>query len=293
MLRRLLVPGGILVAAIALAMATALAASPGAPDPAPTVCAGCHDQAKAFATNPHVRQKGVEAEALCASCHGEGTAHAEAGGDKTKILRPAGRAGAEICLKCHDTSGPHTSFRNGVHAQGEAVNCFSCHTIHASKPRDRHLLKDSPSALCATCHADVAASFRNKPYAHKIGRAGMECSSCHDPHGLPQKALRMTKAEEMPCLSCHADKRGPFLYEHPGGGTATCVTCHEQHGANNPKRLVRTDVYQLCLECHSPTGGTLGAQPPSFHNLLTARYRNCTTCHVAIHGSNRSPRLLK
>jgi DmsE family decaheme c-type cytochrome len=302
MLRRLLVPGGILVAAIALATATALAASPGAPDPASTVCASCHDQARAFVSNPHLQQKGKEAEAICASCHGDGTAHAEAGGEKTKIVRPTGRAGAEICLGCHDATSAtsttsansaHASFRNGVHAQDEAVNCLSCHTIHAADPKERHLLKANPSALCATCHADVAASFRNKPYAHKIGRAGMECSSCHDPHGLPQKALRMTRAEEMPCLSCHAEKRGPFVYEHPGGGTATCVTCHEPHGSSNPKRIIRANVYQLCLECHSPTGGALGAQPPSFHNLLTARHRNCTTCHVAIHGSNRSPRLLK
>jgi nitrate reductase cytochrome c-type subunit len=51
---------------------------------------------------------------------------------------------------------------------------------------------------------------------------------------------------------------------------------------------------QVCIECHSPiTGGTLGSQPPSFHNLTSPRYQNCTTCHVAIHGSNRDPQLLK
>ncbi len=296
MLRRLLVSGGILVVAIALAMATALAASPGAPDPSSTVCAGCHDQAKAFATNPHIHQKGKDAEAICASCHGDGTAHAEAGGDKTKIVRPAGRSGAQICLTCHDKTSPHSSFRNGVHMQGEAVNCLSCHTIHSSAPRERHLLKDNPSALCASCHADVAGSFKDKPYAHKIGRGGMECTSCHDPHGTANAsapALRYTRQEEAPCLSCHAEKRGPFVYEHPAGSTATCWTCHEPHGSNNPKRLIRANVHQLCLECHSPTGGTLGSQPPSFHNTLTARYRNCTTCHVAIHGSNRQPQLLK
>jgi predicted CXXCH cytochrome family protein len=72
------------------------------------------------------------------------------------------------------------------------------------------------------------------------------------------------------------------------------MTCHEPHASNNMHRLKRATVSQLCLECHSPiTGGTLGSQPPSFHNLLTARYQNCTTCHVAIHGSNRSPQLVK
>ena len=58
--------------------------------------------------------------------------------------------------------------------------------------------------------------------------------------------------------------------------------------------LQRAQVYQLCIECHSNLGHeTLGSQPPAFHNLNLARYRNCTTCHVAVHGSNRSPALLK
>lgn len=72
------------------------------------------------------------------------------------------------------------------------------------------------------------------------------------------------------------------------------MSCHLPHGSVNPKQLTRANVYQLCLECHSPiAGGTLGSQPPSFHNLTSARYQNCTTCHVAIHGSNRDPQLLK
>jgi nitrate/TMAO reductase-like tetraheme cytochrome c subunit len=55
-------------------------------------------------------------------------------------------------------------------------------------------------------------------------------------------------------------------------------------------------VAQLCIECHSPIASvstTFGSQPPSFHNLSLPRYQNCTTCHVAIHGSNRDPQLLK
>jgi DmsE family decaheme c-type cytochrome len=260
------------------------------------VCANCHDQAKSFGTNPHAQAKGLVAEALCAACHGDGTAHAEAGGDKAKIVRPAGAAGQKVCLTCHDTTSTHASYRNGIHSQGEAVNCLSCHSVHASAPRAQHLLVTAPaSKLCATCHGDTAASFKDKPYAHRIGRGGMECSTCHEPHSVSanKSALRLTRTEEQPCLSCHAEKRGPFVYTHPGGGAATCTTCHEPHGSNNPKRLIRANVYQLCLECHSPTSATLGAQPPSFHNLLTARYRNCTTCHTAIHGSNRSPQLLK
>lgn len=293
MMRRLLVPGGILVVAVLLATASSLAAPPGAPDFASTVCAGCHEMAGGFSANPHARVKAADAEAVCASCHGDGKAHAESGGEKDKIVRPAGRPGEKICLTCHDTASIDASYRNGVHSKGEAVNCLSCHSIHGAAPKARRLLKETPTALCASCHADTASSF-DKPFKHRLGRGGMECSSCHDPHGLPRNsALRKTRAQEMPCLSCHAEKRGPFVYQHPGDGSATCTTCHEPHGSSNPRRLTRSTVWQLCLECHSPTGQTLGSQPPAFHNLNSPRYRNCTICHVAIHGSNRSPELLK
>ena len=36
-----------------------------------------------------------------------------------------------------------------------------------------------------------------------------------------------------------------------------------------------------------------GSQPPSFHDLRSPRYQNCTTCHITVHGSNTSPLLLK
>jgi len=134
-------------------------------------------------------------------------------------------------------------------------------------------------------------------------RGGMACSSCHEPHGRPGKStrslmmtnhLRATQSGEVPCTSCHAEKRGPFVFQHGAFSVGECTTCHETHGSTNPKMLRRAEVFQLCIECHSPTGsGTVGSQPPSFHNLNSPRYRNCTSCHVAIHGSNRDPQLFK
>ena len=123
----------------------------------------------------------------------------------------------------------------------------------------------------------------------------MSCTSCHDPHGIARAgALKPTRGGELPCLSCHAEKRGPFVFNHVNGVAGDCLTCHESHGSSNPKRLIRARVDLLCLECHSPiTPGVLGSQPPSFHDLRVPRYRNCTTCHTAVHGSNRSPALLK
>jgi DmsE family decaheme c-type cytochrome len=269
-------------------------------------CGDCHEQAKAFVTNPHARgavNAGVVSNDACTPCHGDGTEHMADGGDKAKIATPRGRTGSdETCLLCHDTATDRMSRRGGVHANSETVNCLTCHSIHKSDPRSAHLVAKPQLALCGTCHTQ-AASMRNKPYAHRLDRGGMTCSSCHEPHGRASKGerslalvghLRTTTAAEAPCVSCHTEKRGPFVFPHGALEVAECTACHETHGSSNPKQLVRATVQQVCLECHSTLGTpALGSQPPSFHNLSLPRYQNCTTCHVAVHGSNRDPQLLK
>jgi len=299
--------GGLILLLLLLGPSTHSVAQENAPQAAtPTTetavpsCADCHDQAKAFLTNPHARggvTNGVVSNDVCTSCHGDGTEHIESGGDKTKIAVPRGRTGSdETCLLCHEQT------RGGMHASSGTVNCLTCHSIHASDSRSPHLVAKPQLALCGSCHTQ-SRSMRNKPYAHRLDRGGMTCSSCHDPHGRRAKGerslatlghLRTTRAGEAPCVSCHTEKRGPFVFSHGGAEVGECTTCHETHGSSNPKMLVRATVRQVCIECHSPIGNArLGSQPPSFHNLSLPRYQNCTTCHVAVHGSNRDPQLLK
>ena len=285
----------------AIALLLILGPSPGpavAQDSDTLSCSDCHEQGADFLSNPHARgkaQNGVVPNAVCESCHGDGTAHMEAGGDAEAIVKPVGGDGADICLTCHNLSTDRISHKSSVHANTDFVNCLSCHGIHSAESHAEHLLVKKQLELCSGCHGTQVASFRLKPYGHRIGRGGMECSSCHQPHGRPGDAVKRTDAGEIACLECHADKRGPYVFNHGGKEIGeNCMNCHEPHGSSNPKRLKRANVYQLCLECHSPIGGdTLGSQPPSFHNLLLPRYQNCTTCHTAIHGSNRSPKLLK
>lgn len=279
----------------ALLFAITLGVSALAQESAVPSCGDCHDdQWKALATNPHGH--GVKlTNATCEKCHGDGKAHIEAGGDKALIYKPAGVAGADkTCLSCHDIATDRVTRHNGPHSNSATVNCLTCHSIHSST-KSTHLLAKPELALCNTCHATQVASFRNKPYAHRIGTGGMECSSCHEPHGRAgREMLRTTNAGELPCAGCHKQQRGPFVFQHGSVAIGDCLTCHEPHGSSNRNRLIRSNIGQLCLECHSPIGGKgLGSQPPSFHNLSLPRYQNCTTCHVAVHGSNRDPQLLK
>lgn len=266
---------------------------------APPRCADCHtDMVPAFASNPHARyphKTKPDPEAACASCHGDGTKHAEAGGDTSLIETFRGVAGAEKCKTCHEKADMHASYEAGFHANTAAVNCLSCHSIHAPVKSQPHLITQAPGPLCASCHGSISASFANKPYAHRLDRGSMTCLDCHDPHNRKGEPVRLTREGELPCLNCHAEKRGPFVFDHVTGSAGDCLSCHQAHGSSNPNQLLWANVAQLCLSCHSKTGGprTPGPQPPSFHDLTQPRYRNCTTCHVTVHGSNLSPAFLK
>ena len=65
----------------------------------------------------------------------------------------------------------------------------------------------------------------------------------------------MTTQGELPCLNCHSEMRGPFVFDHVTGSGGNCLSCHQPHGSNNPNQLLWARVEQLCLSCHSQTGG--------------------------------------
>jgi DmsE family decaheme c-type cytochrome len=252
-------------------------------------CGMCHDEvAEAFAQTPHGQQRNDVPG--CQACHGDGAQHIDEG-DAGLIAVPRGVDGSRMCMTCH--GGIRSAFEGGdVHGRA-GVSCDACHTIHpAEEPPDALLVTDGPD-LCRGCHPRQERSF-SRPYGHRLGRAGLDCVSCHNPHGGPgERSVRVDRSGDPACVTCHADLRGPYVFPHVTGVTGGCTSCHEPHGSSNPHALRRSRVDRLCLECHSPITGTLGSQPPSTHDLRSPRYRNCTTCHVAVHGSNTSPTLRK
>jgi len=284
-----------------LLVAAALSAAEGEDSALP--CADCHDTVAAdFQANPHAKALGRDAAtgAVCASCHAGGKEHVEAGGDAALIRIPRGADAAGACLTCHGGTSHNDIAAKGFHAQA-GVSCDSCHTIHGEKMPRPSLLRRAGSELCVSCHPDVRSSFR-KTYTHPMhesvngaGKGGMQCAACHNPHGHDGEGhLKRTAAGDPACLGCHTEKRGPFVFSHGGLVAGTCQSCHEPHGSANPMMLTRARVAQVCLECHSNiTGTSLGSQPPSLHDLTSPRYQNCTTCHVAVHGSNSSPLLVR
>jgi DmsE family decaheme c-type cytochrome len=262
------------------------------------VCQACHEDIfNSFQKNPHKavdfdKKRGRDNHG-CEGCHGPASAHIETV-SADEIINPAKLPVAradETCLACHRNQPTHMGRIQSDHARGR-VACTSCHTMHQANGGTLVATKaQAVNQQCAGCHPAVWAAFQ-RPHAHRLAQGAMSCTNCHNPHGsvLPSQ-IRTFAANEPSCVSCHTDLRGPFTYEHSPMRTEGCQTCHEPHGSANPKMLTRADVRFVCLECHAnlpqPTrAAALGVVPPSFHDLRSPRYRNCTICHQKIHGSH-------
>jgi DmsE family decaheme c-type cytochrome len=254
-------------------------------------CKMCHEEAfNNFQKTTHFKltrfSSYAAADKGCESCHGAGKAHVDGSGDKTKIRTFQGESAKQIseaCLRCHAGKEEHNNYRRGEHWRND-ISCVNCHAPHAAKATPKMLVDKEP-ALCYTCHNEIKAQF-SAPFHHKVPEGAMKCSDCHNPHGgFETKQARTWNGNSQGCVKCHADKQGPFVFEHAVIRTDGCTACHDQHGSNNPKLLKRNQVRVLCLECHTAVGGT-APNSPSSHNQATTQYQNCTTCHIKIHGSN-------
>jgi DmsE family decaheme c-type cytochrome len=252
------------------------------------VCVACHeDRATSYAKTIHAQVLGGESrpetDRGCEACHGPGAAHAEAGGGRgvggvrafARSEPAAGKSAA--CLRCHAANVGRHDFLRGEHALA-GVACTDCHDGHGGVG-DAMLLRGVPD-LCYGCHEDVRASF-GLPERHGPGTAPPACLDCHQPHGSPNFAS-LREANDRRCLACHNDIAGPFVFEHAGVVSEGCTGCHEPHGSTNRHLLVRQPVALLCYQCHTVT--------PRTH--LQPTYRDCTRCHVSIHGSNTDPRFI-
>lgn len=271
-------------------------------------CQACHEDIfKAFQKNSHAAvekdaKRGWEGKS-CESCHGPGSKHAESA-SADDIINPGKQQPAKAdqnCLKCHLNQPTQAGRIHGGHARNQ-VSCVGCHSVHQNTGSGMVPRKvDAINQQCSSCHTSVWAQFQ-RPHAHRLPEGAMSCVDCHNPHGsfLPS-SVRTVSANEPGCLKCHSDKRGPFAFEHPPVRLEGCSTCHEPHGSANPRMLTRHEVRFQCLECHSNIAmpvaanqpGTLGGTPPAFHDLRSPRFRNCTVCHMKIHGSHVNRALLR
>ncbi|MFI5088854.1 MAG: DmsE family decaheme c-type cytochrome [Terriglobales bacterium] len=251
-----------------------------------TVCQGCHDELyKGFERSPHwmtTQETNVTHGAHgCESCHGPGAAHVEGGGDKSKIFTFKEAKSEEVtkrCLSCHEAKPEQRQFMQSTHNQN-GVSCTSCHSIHHTKAE--YLLISKQPGLCYSCHAEQKADFQ-KPFRHRVDEGLIKCTDCHNAHGtLRDRQVRSAPNQDLICVKCHSDKRGPFVFEHEPVRVEGCPTCHTPHASAYPRLLLTARVNALCLQCHEQI-------PTGVHGPQNTYRSTCIICHNSIHGSNVS-----
>jgi DmsE family decaheme c-type cytochrome len=258
-------------------------------------CLACHEgQTRGYHRSAHGRASNPgspSANRGCESCHGPGQDHVDASGDTSKIKSlKTGMSAAAInaqCLDCHSTG--KLALWEGSQHDALNVSCASCHSIHAPKSDHGQLKADRQVETCEPCHRRQVQKLRRSSHM-PVDEGKLECSSCHNPHGaVGVKLLKTGNTVNETCASCHAEKRGPFLWEH-APVTESCTTCHDAHGTTNDRMLVAKEPF-LCQRCHvssqHPDDGLRHATRLS--NSTTANRmsgRSCAACHQNVHGSN-------
>jgi DmsE family decaheme c-type cytochrome len=317
----------------AFGFAAILATLPGAPafaqstppttGPVAPVCANCHEaQWRSIDLTPHGAKNDADGS-MCQACHGSAAEHIK-DPMKAKPANPFGKGHTadertSVCLACHSSNRNLAFWTSGKHQLND-VTCANCHSIHGrslAPSINKFVTTFLPNQadICANCHQPIrAATF--KPSHHPIIEGKVRCSDCHNPHGAITPAMLKQPTINDQCYSCHADKRGPFVFSHPPV-EENCATCHNPHGSVHA-RLLNESAPNLCQDCHDASrhpgtiygaSGAYNCQPgdtatttvsgtaypncppartgqpnPAVNNRLVARA--CVNCHSAVHGSN-------
>jgi len=239
----------------------------------------------------------------CESCHGPGAQHVEKEGGRGVAIfafsrKESSTARDSKCLACHENMRGVENWNLSKH-KSFLVTCDNCHSIHSAVPGKNYLKAPEPD-LCFGCHRNIRTQF-NKQSHHPIkeefvSRQALKCSSCHNPMGtFDIKAMLKADSVNDLCYECHAEKRGPYAFEHPPV-PENCLNCHEVHGSNHSRLLTRKAPL-LCESCHDTVGGRHNTDPytnlSSFLGTATSgknRFfgRSCLNCHGNIHGSSLS-----
>jgi DmsE family decaheme c-type cytochrome len=259
--------------------ATAPAPQTAAPQPGfvgMDMCVQCHEETvNKFKHTPH-----MSSPQGCEGCHGPGQAHVDNAGDKTKIRVFKDLSNVEssgTCMECHN-KGNQKHWTGSMH-DSRQVACVNCHETHPEGAVEKALLQQPEMKLCTSCHLQKKAQLL-RPGHMPMREGKMECTSCHNPHGTPNERLLLQTSVNQNCYTCHAEKRGPFLWEH-APVRENCLNCHDAHGTVNEKML-KVKQPLLCQQCHQTSSHPGPAYPAQSRYAFN---QGCMHCHPTIHGS--------
>jgi DmsE family decaheme c-type cytochrome len=230
------------------------------------------------------------AQHQCESCHGPGAEHARRvrrgqtrppvlnfGKDAWTPIRDQNR----VCLECHHNH-QRIEWKGSIHELNR-IGCAQCHKAHVA--HDLVLNRRTQPSVCYDCHPAQRAQFFYSSH-HPVREGKMACSACHNVHGDDGSELLVKATARENCTSCHAEKRGPFLWEH-APAAEDCRLCHWPHGSNQPALLTKRPPF-LCQECHSQAGHPSVEYDGDAVNRMSRFLviKGCLNCHFQVHGSN-------
>ena len=264
------------------------------------LCTACHNESwRTPVLSIYQTKHGVSGDSRtpgCQSCHGASEGHLKQGPatspdvmfKKGAFAASDDRVRSGQCLTCH--KGTTRTRWDGSQHPNNQVACNDCHKAHA--PTDKVLAKKTQTEVCFSCHKEQRAASL-KISTHPIQQGKVVCSDCHNSHG--SQGPNMVKKNTIPetCWQCHAEKRGPFLFEHQPV-VENCAYCHAPHGSNISPMMISRSPF-LCQSCHDGThasgsaiaGAAAGNQGGLVGNpSANTTGRGCINCHAQIHGSN-------
>ncbi len=236
----------------------------------------------------------------CEGCHGASSEHAKKLAEEKEHLRvpPEVNWGPKMakssiesrntaCLSCHE-KGIVINWAGSAHDTDD-VACSDCHSSHLQ--RDPSLDKYSEADVCFACHKTEQIEA-NKPSHHPMREGKVTCSDCHNPHGSVGPASVLDATINDTCYRCHAEKRGPFLWEHQPVAE-DCTNCHFAHGSTN-ERLLKVARPFICQQCHTANhhqssiydGDDVAITVTDTDIARQLTSKACTNCHSQVHGSN-------
>jgi len=199
----------------------------------------------------------------CATCHEafqmswQNGAHGNATDDPIFVNAWTDQGKPTACLSCHVTGYDEAT---GTWA-ADGVTCAACHVDEGGDHPKTTMSVDASGGTCGNCHTDARFGIEDWEGSTHYA-AGMDCTTCHDPHNASLKITVNLKEQSFKdasslCISCHESTSMDFPYSVHSQEGVNCIDCHLEHmeGPDNDIHQVADHSFrasvETCSACHA------------------------------------------
>lgn len=239
-------------------------------------------------------------EKTCGDCHEQfqmswkNGPHGQATEDPAFVKAWTDQGKPTACLSCHVTGyDPNT----GTWLE-DGVSCIACHKDDGGNHPKTTMTVDKTGGTCGTCHTDARFGIQDWETSTHYA-AGMDCTTCHNPHNASLKVTVNLKEQTFKdasqlCISCHQEASMNFPYSSHSKQGVNCIDCHLEHVEDNAAVHKVADhsfkaSIKSCSSCHSDQmhapGEVVGTQQQNAANAAVPT----STSEPVISNVNQSP----